>query len=112
MTLRAGGKFYVQAGRLQRMAVQPSAAARLELGRLAAYLGLALVLSVFIFAVYFAFTYERLPLSGDVSGGLWALATEALYLLGKVVFLSLALAAGVELLKAGLSARRESERVA
>ena len=94
------------------MAAQLSVAARLELGRLAAYLGLALILSVFTAAVYFAFTYERPPPPSDVSGGLWALATEALYLLGKVVFLSLALAAGVELLKAGLSARRESERVA
>uniref|UniRef100_A0A7J3X847 Uncharacterized protein n=1 Tax=Thermofilum pendens TaxID=2269 RepID=A0A7J3X847_THEPE len=94
------------------MAAQSSAADRLELGRLAAYLGLALVLSVFVSAVYFAFTYERPPLPGDISRGLWVLVTEALYLLGKVVFLSLALAAAVELLKVGLSARRESERVA
>jgi len=96
----------MQAEQLRSVAAQPSPKARLEPGRLATYLGLALILSVFIVAVYLALTYERPSIRSDASGGSWALVTEILYLIGKVVFLLLALKAGRDLLSIGLLASR------
>ena len=68
--------------------------------------GLAIVVVVFLTALHFALTYQRVPVPGDLGQGIWALATEGLYLLGKVAFLSVALAAGVQLVRYGLSAGR------
>ncbi|AKG38330.1 hypothetical protein MA03_02250 [Infirmifilum uzonense] len=73
--------------------------------------GLLMVIIVFLVALYSALTYQRVPPLTDLTQGIGTLATEGLYLLGKIAFLSVALAAGVQLLKHGLSTGR-SEYVA
>ncbi|MEZ0345257.1 MAG: hypothetical protein ABWK01_01730, partial [Infirmifilum sp.] len=46
-------------------------------------LGIALTVVVFIIAVSFFYTYERVHLGGDLASNISGLASEALYLLGK-----------------------------
>lgn len=65
--------------------------------------GFAFITLVFVLGIYFALTYERPVISSFGPESLTAIVSEALYLLGKLAFLSLALAAGVQLLRITLS---------
>lgn len=80
-----------------------------KLPAIASITGLILIIVVFFISMYFALSYGRLPYPSDLSQGIWSLAIEGLYLLGKVAFLSVALAAGVQLLRHGLSAGKGKE---
>lgn len=66
-------------------------------------LGLAMVLGVFLVAVYFAASYPRFTLPPDPASGINALVSETIYLLARLAFLSLALAAGVHMMRVGFS---------
>ncbi len=69
---------------------------------LSALAGIALAIVVFAIALQFFYNYQRPQLGGDIASSITGLASEAVYLLGKVAFLSLALLAATQLLKYGL----------
>ncbi|QOJ78901.1 hypothetical protein IG193_00075 [Infirmifilum lucidum] len=69
---------------------------------LSALAGIVLVLVVFAIALQFFYNYQRPHPGADVVSSITSLASEAVYLLGKVAFLGVALLAATQLLKYGL----------
>lgn len=66
-------------------------------------LGLVMISAVFVIAVYFAASYQRFSLPSSPEAWISGLVSEVLHLLARLAFLSLALAAGVQLLRIGVS---------
>jgi len=80
---------------------------------LSTVLGIFLVILVFAVALQFFYSYQRPQLGADLQSSIAGLACEAVYLLGKVAFLGVALLAAAQLLKYGLArGSREGEREA
>jgi len=68
--------------------------------------GALLIVAVFVLAVHFALTYQRPSFGGDLSSSIGGFVSEALYLLGKAVFLSLGILAAAQLLRYGVELAR------
>ncbi len=79
------------------------------MGKFLPALGLSMITAFSAIAIYFATSYQRFSPPSSPEAGISKLVSEVLYLLAKLAFLPLALAAGVQLLRIGVS--KEVRRV-